>query len=117
MMYEHKSAPLAPKVIYHQRLQRNALYTAFILSVCLAIGTAGFFVTGNHVVKLIDAFHNASMLLSGMGPVLDSTKMSTGAKVFSSLYALFSGIAFISSISFLLAPAVHRFFHRLHLEK
>ena len=116
-MYEHKSAPLATRKVYHQRLQRNALYTAFILAICLAIGTAGFYITGNHVVKPVDAFHNASMLLSGMGPVLDSTKMSTGAKLFSSFYALFSGIAFISSISFLLAPAVHRFFHRLHLEK
>jgi hypothetical protein len=38
------------------------------------------------------------------------------AKVFASFYALFSGVAFISTIGILIAPLAHRFFHRLHLE-
>jgi hypothetical protein len=63
----------------------------------------------------IDAFHNASMILSGMGPVI-YIKTDQG-KWFSSFYALFSGIVFITNIGFILAPAVHRLFHVLHIEE
>jgi hypothetical protein len=55
------------------------------------------------------------MILAGMGPVIDTSSVS--GKIFSSFYALFSGVAFITNIGFLMAPAVHRFFHRLHLEE
>jgi len=64
-----------------------------------------------------DSLLNASMILSGMGPVIDAKiVLSNKAKVFASLYALFSGVAFISTIGILIAPIAHRFFHRLHLE-
>lgn len=57
------------------------------------------------------------MILSGMGPVIDSGIVrSNKAKVFASAYALFSGVAFISTIGILIALLAHRFFHRLHLE-
>ena len=114
-MYEHKTQPLAPKKVYYDRIKRNILFSFLILFLCLLIGTTGFKITGEGL-PWIDAFHNASMLLSGMGPVLDVSKMSFGAKIFSSCYALFSGVAFITTIGLLLAPAVHRFFHSLHLE-
>jgi hypothetical protein len=116
-MYENKHQPLASKKVYYHRLRYHATLTALILATCLLIGTAGFYYTCRPNVVLIDAFHNASMLLSGMGPVLDASKMSNGAKIFSSLYALFSGVTFISSIGILLTPTIHRFFHKLHLEK
>jgi len=54
------------------------------------------------------------MILSGMGPVVEIK--TTGGKLFSSFYALFSGIAFITNIGIILAPAAHRLFHRLHVE-
>jgi hypothetical protein len=114
-MYEHKSQPLAPKKVYYDRIRRNMQFSFVVLFICLLIGTVGFKFTGIHVAW-IDAFHNASMLLSGMGPVLDVNKMGFGSKIFSSCYALFSGVAFITTIGILVAPAVHRFFHRLHLE-
>jgi hypothetical protein len=63
----------------------------------------------------IDALHNASMILSGMGPVVEIKTVS--GKLFSSFYALFSGIAFITNIGIILAPAAHRLFHRLHMEE
>jgi hypothetical protein len=49
-----------------------------------------------------------------MGPVL-SNLCDTGIW-FSSFYALFSGVVFITNIGFILAPVIHRFFHKLHLE-
>ena len=115
LIYEHKTQPLATKKVYYHRIRRNLLFSFIVLSICLFIGTVGFKFTCNEVAW-IDAFHNASMLLSGMGPVLDVGKMGSWAKVFSSCYALFSGVAFITTIGILVAPAVHRFFHRLHLE-
>lgn len=62
----------------------------------------------------IDAVHNASMILSGMGPVAEIRNVA--GKLFSSAYALFSGVVFITNIGIILAPAAHRFFHKLHVE-
>jgi len=53
------------------------------------------------------------MILSGMGPVVE-IKTDCG-KWFSSFYALFSGVAFITNIGLLITPFVHRFFHKLHV--
>jgi hypothetical protein len=63
----------------------------------------------------IDAFVNASMILSGMGP-LDQPKTYSG-KLFAGLYALYSGLILILASGIVLAPVVHRLFHRFHLEE
>jgi hypothetical protein len=81
--------------------------------VFLVIGTIGFSLTAQ--ASWIDAFHNSAMLLSGMGPILPNYP-SDGAKIFSSFYALFGGIVFITNIGVILTPVIHRIFHRLHLE-
>ena len=54
------------------------------------------------------------MILSGMGPVVE-IKTDSG-KYFSSFYAIFSGVVFITNIGIMIAPAAHRFFHRLHID-
>jgi len=57
------------------------------------------------------------MILSGMGPIFDNPySIPAPGKLFSTFYAMFSGIIFITTIGFILAPAIHRFFHKLHLE-
>jgi len=53
------------------------------------------------------------MLLGGMGSVVEIKTVP--GKWFSSVYALFSGVVFIANIGVILAPALHRMFHRLHL--
>jgi hypothetical protein len=111
-MYEHESQKLAPKKIYYRRLVLNAVVAAGILLICLSIGIFGYHYTCN--TSWLDSLHNASMILSGMGPVIEIK--TTGGKWFSSLYAIFSGIAFITNIGILIAPIAHRFFHKLHLE-
>jgi hypothetical protein len=56
----------------------------------------------------------ACMILTGMGPVAE---MKTGgAKIFSSLFALYSGVAFLSITAVFFAPIVHRLLHILHVE-
>ena len=88
------------------------MIATLVLLVCLGIGILGY-----HFIALfswVDSLLNASMILCGMGPVGDF-KNDIG-KVFASIYALFSGVAFITNIGFLLAPAIHRLMHSLHLE-
>lgn len=111
-MYEKKNEGLAPLPVYYSRLLRNLFFAIGILLVCLAIGIIGYHYTDD--IPWLDSFHNASMILSGMGPVV--TIKSTGGKIFSSIYALFSGVAFITNVGIILAPAAHRLFHRLHLD-
>ena len=62
----------------------------------------------------IDALLDASMILTGMGPV--SIAKSDGAKIFASFYALYSGIAFLISVAVIFAPVLHRFLHKFHLD-
>lgn len=111
-MYEKKSQPLAPIAVFYKRTLRNMFMATLILLACLLIGVLGYHYFGG--IMWIDAIHNASMILSGMGPVAEVK--SIGGKLFSSAYALFSGVAFITNIGFILAPAVHRLFHKFHLE-
>lgn len=113
-MYEHKSQHLLPWKLFYQRVLKNILLAFVILSISILIGVIGFCTIAD--ASWIDALHNSAMLLSGMGPVLDKYP-STGAKLFSSFYALFSGIVFITNIGVILAPIMHRIFHRLHLEE
>ena len=54
------------------------------------------------------------MILGGMGPV-DPIKTAAG-KIFASFYALYSGLAIISIAGLLLAPIVHRFLHKFHVD-
>ena len=111
-MYEKKSQPIAPPAVFYRRIAYSLAVAMLILGACLALGIIGYRATTG--MAWIDALHNASMILSGMGPVVE-IKTNTG-KYFSSFYALFSGVAFITNIGIILAPAAHRLFHRLHVE-
>ncbi len=112
MLFEHKSQPLAPMNIFFGRVFKSIAVATAILTVCLAIGVLGYHYIGH--INWIDSVHNASMILSGMGPVVSIDNVA--GKLFSSAYALFSGVAFIANISLILAPVAHRLFHTLHVE-
>ena len=111
-MYEHKKQKLAPMSTFYQRVFKNILLAFLILAICLFIGIFGYHYTAE--AGWLDSLHNASMILSGMGPVIEIHTVS--GKVFSSFYALFCGVVFITNIGVILAPVLHRLFHRLHLE-
>lgn len=111
-MYEHKSSPLLPRAEFVLRLARSVLFAALLIFGSLGIGVAGYRVFGD--LGWIDSILNASMILTGMGPV--NQMRSTGAKLFASFYGLFRGVAFLTIVGVLLAPVVHRFLHRFHLE-
>lgn len=115
-MYEHKSQKLASRKEYRNRIRKNALIAFFIVMMSLLIGIIGYKFTVPEF-DWYDSLLNASMILSGMGPIIDTQiVLSKSAKIFASIYALFSGITFLTTFSILMAPILHRFFHRLHLD-
>ena len=111
-MYEHHSKPLLPKEKYYQRIFRNFLWGGVIVAFSLLIGILGYHFTEN--LGWIDSLLNASMILTGMGPV--NPMISTAGKLFASFYAIFSGVVFLTAIAFVLAPVAHRFLHKFHLQ-
>ena len=111
-MYEHRKQKLASISTFYQRVLKNILIAMLILGICLLIGIAGYHYLAN--AGWLDSLHNSSMILSGMGPVIEINSVS--GKVFSSFYALFCGVVFITNIGVILAPVLHRMYHRLHLE-
>lgn len=110
-MYESKGEPLLPRPVFLARLVGSFGLTMLIVGFSLLIGGAGYHYLGR--LPWIDAFLNASMILTGMGPV--NPMVTTPGKLFSMAYALFSGIAFLTAMAVLLAPVIHRMLHRFHL--
>ena len=111
-MFEHPSTPLLSRQRFIRRLVGVSLLDTASLGIALGIGMAGYhFFEG---LSWIDSFANAAMILSGMGPL--NTLTTFNGKMFAGLYALFSGLTFITVIGVVLAPIVHRLFHRLHLQ-
>src|SRR5262245_35449468 len=107
-----KIQPDSSRRFYHHFLGAFFL-AASVIGVSLLLGILGYhFVAG---FSWIDSLLDASMILSGMGPVKNLN--SDAAKVFASCYALFSGVVFISATGILLAPMFHRVLHRFHLEQ
>jgi hypothetical protein len=74
------------------RLGRYGLFALGLVLFSVLIGTIGYHYFGH--ISWLDSFYMASMILTGMGPVAEM--ISPGAKIFSSLYALYSGVAFLS---------------------
>lgn len=103
---------LPHKKHFYSKLIQSAALGVTILIVSLAIGVVGYRYYFN--IPWLDSLVNASMILAGMGPV-DLAK-TDGAKIFSSIYAIYSGVAFLTSVAVLFAPVVHRFLHRFHIE-
>jgi hypothetical protein len=111
-MFEQKHGRLAPLPIFVRRVALSLLWTAIVLCLALGIGVVGYHLVAG--LSWIDALLNASMILTGMGPVAPMT--TTASKLFASAYALFSGVVFLSSIGLVLAPVFHRVLHKFHLD-
>lgn len=111
-MFEHRKSPLLSHAAFLRRMTRSLLLGSGVLAVALGIGMIGYHFLEH--LSWLDAFMNAAMILSGMGPV---TPLQTSAgKFFAGCYALFCGLVFISVVGILFAPFAHRVLHKFHLE-
>ena len=112
-MYERRNKPLISPVAFFYRVLKHGLAAALVALISLACGVFGYHFFEH--LPWLDALLNASMILGGMGPV-DSLH-TVGGKLFASVYALLSGLVFISIMAILIAPFAHRLMHKFHLEK
>jgi hypothetical protein len=103
---------LAPLPKFRKRLWKGIFIAVSMISGSMLLGMVGYhFICG---LGWIDSILNASMILTGMGPV-DPMK-NDAAKLFASAYALFSGVAFLTTIAVVLAPIIHRTMHKFHID-
>jgi len=112
-MFEHRTSPLLPWKSFLHRLVLSTMLGLSLVVLSLLVGMLGY----HHFENLswVDAFVNAAMILSGMGPL---TPIQTNhGKIFAGLYALYSGLVLIVIAGIIFAPVVHRFLHKFHLEQ
>ncbi|ASZ14391.1 hypothetical protein KTO58_01900 [Chitinophaga pendula] len=113
MRLEHKMQPLLPRRQFVHRLLRYGAYALLLIVVSMVIGTVGYHWLA--ALSWVDAYLNAAMILTGMGPV--NPMETNAAKIFSGLYALYSGIVFLTVAAMMFTPLAHRLLHIFHLEK
>ena len=110
--FEQRGHPLASRRKFLSRMLFAVGLWLALTAGGLAVGIAGYaFFEG---MTFVDAFVNAAMILSGMGPM--GELKTTGGKIFAGLYAIFSGLVIIIATGFVLAPIFHRVLHRFHVE-
>jgi hypothetical protein len=112
-LYESRHERLAPPEVFHARLLRSGRLGLILVAISLGVGIAGYM--GFESLSFLDAFLDASMILSGMGPV--HTPTTVGGKIFAGCYALYSGFAVLAIAAVMFAPVIHRVMHRFHLEE
>jgi hypothetical protein len=111
--YESKTEPLLPLGRFAHRMLGHAAVAATIIAAALVVGICGYH--WSEGISWIDALLEASMILSGMGPVHEP--LHTAGKLFASAYALFSGVVFLGLAAVILAPVLHRVLHKFHLDE
>jgi len=110
-MFERRHEELLPFRHFLVRLAGFLAASGIFVLLGLSAGVAGYhWICG---LTWVDAVLNASMILTGMGPV--DELHTTAAKLFASCYALFSGLVFITVTGMVLTPIVHRVLHAFHL--
>ena len=112
-MYERIGEKLIPWPRFARRMALSFAVTLGIVFTALFAGMAGYHTIAH--LPWIDSLLNASMILTGMGPV-DPMK-DTASKLFASAYALFSGVVFLSAVGIVLSPILHRIIHAFHMDE
>jgi hypothetical protein len=111
-MTRHRHSPAMIHAEWRTRMFNALLVAGSALGVMLGAGVLGYHYLAG--LPWIDALLNASMILGGMGPI-DPVRGVAG-KLFASVYALVSGLAFVGVCGVLIAPFAHRFLRRFHAE-
>jgi hypothetical protein len=113
MKLEHRRQKVASMPKFIARIARYSIFAGLLITLSVLFGTVGYHHFGD--LTWLDSFHMSCMILTGMGPVVEMK--TVGAKIFSSLFALYSGVAFLSIAAVFFAPIVHRLLHILQVEQ
>ena len=112
LRFENRRKPLAHRKVFMVRMVWFSLFGLVFIFFSLLVGALGY----RHYADLnwVDSYYNASMILTGMGPAVELK--TDAAKEFATIYSIYSGVAFLTSIGVIFAPVIHRLFHILHLD-
>lgn len=110
-MYEPRHKPPIPAGRFALRMLAHAGLALALIGLSLLVGMMGYAYYEH--MSWLDAFLNSAMLLGGMGPV-KTAGLSAPGKLFAGAYALYAGLVAIAVMSIILAPVIHRVFHRFH---
>lgn len=110
---EHRSEPILPWPLFVRRLCLSFGVGAGLIAGSLSAGMAGYHYFEG--LAWLDAFLNAAMILSGMGPLAQT--QTVAGKLFAGLYALYSGFAVLVIAGIAFGPVVHRMLHMLHADE
>ena len=109
--FERRHEPLASTSQFSSRLLVNGMWALGVVVAAMIIGMTGYI--GFEQMSVVDAFVNAAMILSGMGPM---TPLATDAgKIFAGIYAIFCGLLIFAVAGLILAPVFHRVLHKFHV--
>ncbi len=111
-MFERKHQKLVPTHVFIRRMVGYFVFVIVLIGAALLIGVLGYHFFDS--LSWVDALLEASMILGGMGEINPLT--NSAAKVFASMYALFSGLLFIAIMGILFTPILHRLMHSFHME-
>jgi len=112
MKFEHRKQNVLPLPHFFLRLGRYGLFCFLLIALSVLLGTVGYRIYAQ--LSWLDSFYMSCMILTGMGPVAEMTTPT--AKLFSSIYALYSGVAFLSITAVFFSPIIHRILHILQVE-
>jgi hypothetical protein len=110
--FERRGQPVASRRKFLVRMLIAIGLWMVLTMTGLAIGIAGY--AAFEGMSFVDAYVNAAMILSGMGPL--GELKTTAGKVFAGSYAILSGLIIVIATGFVLAPIFHRILHRFHVE-
>jgi hypothetical protein len=112
-MFESRHQRHASRTTFAKRMVVCLFISLFIVAGALGVGVLGYHQLAHF--SWIDSLLNASMILGGMGPVTELP--CDEAKLFASIYALFSGLVLVMLTGLMLAPVAHRILHRFHVDE
>jgi hypothetical protein len=110
--FEKRHQKVVSRPAFLGRMAGAIALSSGVVLLGLALGMSGYIFFEN--MDSVDAFANAAMILSGMGP-LQPLNTSSG-KIFAGCYALFSGLLLVAATAVILAPVFHRVLHRFHVD-
>jgi hypothetical protein len=112
-MDETKSAARHGRFRFIAEFGANIVAAVLLIGFSLGVGTLGY----HHYAHMawIDAFANAAMMVTSMGPLDPLT--GPAARIWGACFALYSGLALAATTGLIIAPMVHAFVDRLHVRQ
>lgn len=109
-MYERRNEPPISASRFRLRVLVHVLAALCLFLGSVLVGAVGFVLFEG--MDWARGALNATTLISGLG--VAEMPQTPGAKLFASLFALYSGFVFVAMSGIVIAPILHRLLHFFH---